>query len=205
VQTTEHWDRIYKDKAATAVSWYEPHLAQSLALVDEAALPANAAILDVGGGASTLAGDLLDRGFTDVTVLDIASQALEVAKAQLGKRAEQIHWLVGDITRVELPAATFDLWHDRAVFHFLTDPADRAAYVRQVVAALKPGGRIIVATFGIQGPDRCSGLPVVRYDENALTDQFGAPFERVHCLEASHTTPWGAQQEFVYCLCKRRE
>ena len=200
---TEHWNRIYTEKSSTDVSWFAQHLEPSLRLIDEACLPADAGIVDVGGGASTLARDLLDRGFTNVSVLDLAAQALEVAKAQLGPRGSRVKWLVGDVTSVELPEAAFDLWHDRAVFHFLTDPADRAAYVRQATRALKPGGRIIVATVGTNGPERCSGLPVRRYDERELPAQFGQAFERVHCIEDVHLTPWGSQQEFVYCLCRR--
>lgn len=198
-----HWDQVYDAKATDAVSWYAPHLAQSLALIDGADLPADAAIIDVGGGASTLPADLLKRGFADISVLDISTAALAKAKAEMGAPAADLKWLVGDITTVELPPASYDLWHDRAVFHFLVDPADRAAYIAQVQRALKPGGRIIVATFGVDGPEKCSGLPVVRYDDAGLIAQFGAVFERIECLQETHTTPWGSAQAFVYCLCRR--
>ena len=203
MQSTEHWNRIYAEKPSQQVSWYTEHLRQSLQLIAEAGLPADARILDVGGGASSLARDLLDRGFTDISVLDLAAAALEVAKLALGLRANQVQWLVGDITTIALPEAALDLWHDRAVFHFLTDPALRAAYVRQATRALRPGGHLIVATFGASGPERCSGLPVARYDERQLPGQFGDGFARVHCLEEVHVTPWGAQQQFTYCLCRR--
>lgn len=198
-----HWDRVYETKGPDAVSWYAPHLERSLELIELAGLPASAAIIDVGGGASTLPEDLLDRGFGDITVLDISAKALEAARARLGERAGRVTWAVGDVTRVELPAARYDLWHDRAVFHFLTDAADRRAYVRQVLRALKPGGRIIVATFGPRGPEKCSGLDVVRYDDRSLLRQLGPSFERVRCVEDRHVTPWGTEQEFVYCLGRR--
>jgi len=199
----EHWNRIYLDKSATGVSWYTPHLARSLELIREAQLPKSASILDVGGGASTLAADLLTEGFQHIAVLDIAQAALDVAKASLGDKAQQVTWLAGDITTAQLPEAAYDLWHDRAVFHFLTEEAQRRAYIRQVERALKTGGRIIVATFGTHGPERCSGLEVVHYDEASLPSTFGAHFERLHCLEETHTTPWGTLQEFVYCLCRK--
>jgi SAM-dependent methyltransferase len=200
-----HWEQIYGTKYADAVSWYTPHLTRSLELIAEAALPLDAHIIDVGGGASTLTADLLERGYQNLTVLDLSAAALEKARASIGERSGSVRWVVGDVTTVDLPTATYDLWHDRAVFHFLTDPNDRAAYLRQVHHALKPGGRIIVATFGPDGPEKCSGLPVVRYDDVGLQAQFGSDFERLHCLEERHETPWGSEQAFVYCLCRRRD
>ena len=200
-----HWEKVYGTRPVDAVSWYTPHLTRSLELIAEAALPLDAHIIDVGGGASTLAADLLDLGYTALTVLDLSASALASARASMGERAACVQWTVGDITTAPLPEATYDLWHDRAVFHFLTDPNDRAAYLRQVQHALKPGGRIIVATFGPDGPEKCSGLPVVRYDDVGLQAQFGADFERLHCLEERHETPWGSEQAFVYCLCRRKD
>lgn len=201
----DHWDRVYDSKSSDAVSWYAPHLERSLALIEEAGLGPDARIIDVGGGASTLPGDLLDLGYANVSVLDISASALEVAKTQLGDRAAAVDWRVGDVTMVELPEAGFDLWHDRAVFHFLTTDAQRTAYIGQVRRALAPNGRIIVATFGLDGPEKCSGLPVARYDDEGLKAEFGASFERLHCVTESHETPWGSAQEFVYCLCKRTD
>ena len=198
-----HWDRVYDTKASDAVSWYAPQLARSLELIDRAGLGSDAGIIDVGGGASTLPTDLLDAGYSDITVLDISASALQTARAQLGERHDTMHWLVGDVTTVELPQGAYDLWHDRAVFHFLTDERQQRAYIAQVEKALRPGGHIIVATFGPNGPDKCSGLPVQRYDERAMLRRFGDVFERVHCLTESHATPWGSAQEFVYCLCRR--
>ncbi len=199
----QHWNRVYDTKDTEAVSWYAPSLGTSLELISEAGLDAGAAVIDVGGGASTLPAELLDRGFTEVTVLDISASALDKARAQLGPRAQQVRWVAGDVTSVELPDAAYDLWHDRAVFHFLTQEVDQDAYIRQVSRALKPGGRLVVATFGASGPEKCSGLPVARYDDQALVKRFGDCFERLRCLEDTHVTPWGASQLFTYCLCRR--
>jgi ubiquinone/menaquinone biosynthesis C-methylase UbiE len=200
---TEHWDAVYRTKAADRLSWYAPHLAQSLALIDEAHLPADAAVIDVGAGTSTLPADLLDRGLRHITVLDIAPSAVAQAKKMLGERADQVQFVVGDVTQVSLPERAYDLWHDRAVFHFLTDQGARDAYIAQVTRALKPGGHVVIGTFGKDGPAQCSGLDVAHYDDAGLQDAFGVAFERMHCLEHTHVTPWGSEQEFVYCLCRR--
>ncbi|MDB5854771.1 MAG: Methyltransferase type 12, partial [Herminiimonas sp.] len=159
----EHWNRIYETKRPDQLSWYAPHLYRSLSLVEQAAPPKNASIIDVGGGESTLVDDLLDHGYSDVSVLDISEAALCVARSRLGARSAAVKWIAGDITSIPLPANGFGVWHDRAVFHFLTDPEQRAAYVRQVKSAVRPGGHVIVATFGLDGPLQCSGLDVVRY------------------------------------------
>ena len=198
-----HWDDVYDTKDPGRVSWYAPHLERSLELIAAANLPPTASIIDVGGGVSSLPGDLLDQGFRDVTVLDVSASAVQRARDGLGERASTVRWIVSDVTTAELDEGAYDLWHDRAVFHFLTDEDDRAAYIRQVSRALRPGGRIIVATFGLEGPEKCSGLPVVRYDDASLVRQFGAVFERLECLHDTHETPWGSAQDFVYCLCRR--
>jgi len=199
----KHWDRIYGQKGAEGVSWYRPHLDRSLEFIDSATLSKCAAILDVGGGTSTLVDDLLARGYSDVTVLDISPSAVERAKQRLGSRAERVTWIVGDITRVELPEHRFDIWHDRAVFHFLTDPLARERYVAAVQYALKPNGHVLVATFGLEGPERCSGLPVVRYSSEGIHAQFGPGFTKIGSATEVHPTPAGLEQEFVYCFCKR--
>jgi len=198
-----HWNAVYDRKGAQSVSWFQPHLATSLSLIRGLGLPASARVIDVGGGAATLVDDLLADGFVDVTVLDISARALEASKQRLGARASEVTWLVGDITKVGLEEGRYELWHDRAVFHFLTDADARRAYVRAALRALVPGGRIIVATFGMQGPEQCSGLDVVRYEADGLHAEFGAAFEKVGSLTESHQTPWGAEQEFVYCYCRR--
>lgn len=201
--TTEaHWEKVYQTKAVDEVSWYRPHLEVSLRLIDDAAPDTRSAVIDVGGGEATLVDDLVSRGYSDVTVLDISAAAIEVAKARLGLPAASVHWIIGDITTVDLDAARYDLWHDRAVFHFLTSAEDRAAYVRQVARAVKRGGHVIVATFGPDGPEKCSGLDVVRYDAQQLHGEFGPKFRLLDSVTELHETPWGAPQQFMYCFCR---
>ena len=202
MKDVQHWDRVYGTKAPDAVSWYRPHLEQSLAFIESSGLDRAEGIIDVGGGASTLVDDLLERGYQDITVLDISSQAIDGAKTRLGARADSVTWLVGDITRIVLPEKRFSFWHDRAVFHFLTAAEDRKAYVVAVRRALKVNGHIVVATFGPRGPEKCSGLDVARYDAAALHGEFGASFQKVDSCTEHHMTPWGTDQEFVYCYCR---
>jgi 2-polyprenyl-3-methyl-5-hydroxy-6-metoxy-1,4-benzoquinol methylase len=197
-----HWENIYTTKAADQVSWYRRHLETSLALIERAATDRYASIIDVGGGESTLVDDLLARGFQNITVLDVSKVAIEATKQRLGSRAERIHWLVADVTQVELDPRTYDVWHDRAVFHFLTLPEQRSAYVRQAARSVRPGGHVIVGTFGPEGPTKCSGLNVVRYDADSLHDEFGARFRLVENSKELHDTPFGTTQQFLYCYCK---
>ena len=198
----QHWDAVYGKQAADRVSWYCPHLDRSLAFIDGAGLPKDAAIIDVGGGASTLVDDLLDRGYTNVTVLDLSAAAIAGAQHRLGARAPHVTWCVADITRAALREHHYDFWHDRAVFHFLLDDEARQRYVAAASHAIKPGGHIVVATFGPQGPERCSGLEVVRYAADQIRSEFGTRFEKISSCEEVHHTPWGSEQEFVYCYCK---
>ncbi len=200
-----HWDAIYTTKSPDGVSWYRPHLEQSIAFIENAGLPLDSAIIDVGGGASTLVDDLLARGFSNVTVLDLSAKAIEAAKTRLGDRAAQVHWIVGDITEVELPHHAYAFWHDRAVFHFLRDADARRRYVAAVRHALKPLGHVVVATFGPEGPLRCSGLDVVRYDSDGIHAEFGGAFRKVSSTTEVHATPWGSEQQFVYCYCRLSE
>ncbi len=197
-----HWDSVYRATAADQVSWYRRHLERSLAFIEAVAPDRAAAIIDVGGGESTLVDDLLARGYRNITVLDVAPSAIAGAKARLGAAARRVHWLLADITEVELPAQRYDVWHDRAVFHFLTRPEDRAAYGRQALRAVGPRGHVVVATFGPEGPDKCSGLPVVRYDVNHLHDEFGAAFRLIDSATELHRTPTGVVQQFTYCFCR---
>ena len=197
-----HWDTVYRTKPADQVSWYRPHLERSLAFVESVAPDRAAAIIDVGGGESTLADDLVARGYRDVTVLDVAPSAIAGAKARLGAAARRVHWLQADITTVELPVRRYDVWHDRAVFHFLTRAEDRAAYVRQALRAVRPRGYVVVAAFGPDGPEKCSGLPVVRYDADHLHDEFGGAFRLIDSAVELHRTPTGAIQQFTYCFCR---
>jgi SAM-dependent methyltransferase len=197
-----HWERVYRTKQPNEVSWYQPHLDISLRLIEEAAPNRDAQIVDVGGGEATLVDDLLARGYHHLSVLDVSSTALDVAKARLGERADKVSWLCGDVTTFAFARHQYDMWHDRAVFHFLTDSDDRAAYVRQVANAVKPGGHAIVATFGPEGPTQCSGLNVVRYDPESLHSEFGPRFCLVRHLAELHRTPAGSIQQFTYCYCK---
>ena len=162
----------------------------------------SASILDVGGGASTLVDDLLTEGYRSLAVLDISTAALKASQTRLGPNADKIQWLVGDITSIELPDHAYDVWHDRAVFHFLTSPEQRQAYVHRVLRAVKPGGHIIVSTFDEDGPLQCSGLPVMRYSADGLHAEFGNPFELVRHEKEEHRTPSGGVQKFVYCYCR---
>jgi len=198
-----HWEEVYAQRTPDSVSWFQPHAEHSLELIARAGLARDAAIIDVGGGASTLVDDLLVRGYHDLTVLDLSAAALAAAQARLGDDARRVSWVEADITAVDLPRQRYDLWHDRAVFHFLTDAAQRHAYVERVLQSVKPGGHVIVATFAEDGPDRCSGLPVMRYGAETLHAEFGAPFELLEHSRETHHTPVGAVQQFVYCYCRR--
>ena len=198
----KHWDGVYKTKLPTEVSWYRPRLDTSLALIAEADPKATGSVIDIGGGESTLVDDLLARGYAEVAVADISATALAVTRERLGERAAKVQWHCGDVTQLPLPEARYDVWHDRAVFHFLTDAASRAAYVRQVVRSVRPGGHVIIGAFGPNGPTQCSGLDVVRYDANALHRELGPGFELLRQLEEEHTTPMGRSQHFVWCSCR---
>lgn len=201
--TKKHWDSVYETKPAESVSWYAPHLRQSLRYVTQAAAHKDVAIIDVGGGESTLVGDLVSDGYSNVTVLDISATALEVTKRRLGPLGTHVDWIAADILEVDLSVSAYDIWHDRAVFHFLTTDEQRRRYVDQVLMALKPGGFAIVGTFGPEGPEKCSGLQVARYAPSELHDIFGEPFELLDSSIEEHSTPWGSPQQFVYCYCRR--
>ncbi len=198
----QHWESVYQTKRPTEVSWYRPHLEVSLQLIEHAVPSRNARIIDVGAGESTLVDDLLVRGYRDLDALDLSTTALDVARARLGADVSRVNWLCGDVRTFPFPPQQYDLWHDRAVFHFLTDSADRAAYVRQVARAVKPGGHVIVATFGPEGPTKCSGLDVMRYGPEALHDEFGSDFHLVRHHTELHHTPMGSTQQFTYCYCQ---
>ena len=195
-----HWDEVWRTKPTEGMSWYQPHALRSLELIRRVSPPPGRAIIDVGGGASTLVDDLLDTGYRDVTVLDISPAALERSKARLGKRADQVRWIGGDLLDVELPRDRYDLWHDRAVFHFLTRRDHRARYVAQVRRALRPGGFVVIATFADDGPPKCSGLDVVRYSPEGLQAEFGGGFELIASEREEHRTPGGGMQAFMYCI-----
>lgn len=198
--TRAHWERVYTEKSSDGVSWYRPRLDESLRLLALAGVGARSSVIDVGGGASTLVDHLLDLPCGSVTVLDLSARALAISRGRLGDRASRVTWIPSDITSAPLPAAAFDAWHDRAVFHFLTAPESRRAYVASLSAALRPGGHVVLATFAPEGPPRCSGLEVCRYDAPGLQAELGSEFQLVTATREAHTTPSGAAQSFQYAL-----
>lgn len=203
MQSKEHWEKVYSTKAITEVSWFQEHAALSLRLIRESKVPLSASIIDVGGGASTLTDDLLDYGFNNLTVLDLSGSALAAAQLRLAKRAGIVKWLETNILDANLLPHQYDVWHDRAVFHFLTTPEERLVYVQKVLSSVKPGGIVIVSTFAEDGPTKCSGLPVMRYSATELHSQFGRPFELISHEREEHHTPGGNEQKFVYCMCRK--
>ena len=204
VDRKTHWEQVYATKQSAEVSWYQSQPTRSLELITEAGAGRDSAIIDVGGGDSTLVDALLDRQIGRVTVLDLSAAALARARERLGRSAESVTWIEADVTRAELPAAAYDVWHDRALFHFLTDAADRKCYAATAAAALRPGGTCIVATFASDGPTRCSGLEVVRYSPEALAQELGTAFVLRHGFADVHETPSGTEQRFTYAVLRRR-
>jgi SAM-dependent methyltransferase len=198
-----HWEHIYQAKAPTQVSWYQEHSLQSLRFIVHTGIPKTGSIIDVGGGSSTLVDDLLANGYQKISILDLSAAALEVAKQRLGARANDVTWLEADILQIRLPHHEYDLWHDRAVFHFLIQPEDRRRYVNVVRDAIRPGGHVIVATFASDGPERCSGLQVSRYEPESLHQEFGDSFTLLDSTKEVHHTPFGTEQKFIYCYCRK--
>jgi SAM-dependent methyltransferase len=192
------WDAIYRSKAPTELSWQQPAAGLSLALIANVLPARSGAIIDVGGGTSPLVDGLLAAGYTDVTVLDLAPSALVQVRARLGAASDGVTWMAADVCTARLAPAAYDLWHDRAVFHFLTNEEARAAYVAQVRRAVRPDGHVLVATFAEDGPTRCSGLEVARYSAEALHAAFGSDFTLLQRRREVHHTPWGAPQAFTY-------
>lgn len=199
VDRQSHWEKIYSEKAPDQVSWYRPHLETSLAMIEFCASGPSSSIIDVGGGESTLVDDLLARGYENITVLDISQTAIDANRKRLGRASDHVHWLVADITQIALEPSAYDVWHDRAVFHFLIAPGDRASYKHQVSRAVKQGSHVIIAAFGLEGPPKCSGLDVVRYDAISLQREFGEPFRLLRSSVELHRTPFGTVQQFIYC------
>lgn len=197
-----HWDEAYQSKGEAGVSWFEDAPAVSLDLIRRYVTIATASLIDIGGGASRLVDVLLDEGMKSVTVLDLSPAALDAARARLGLRADAVHWVAADVTAWQ-PDRTYDIWHDRAAFHFLIDANDRAAYIERLTAAVAPGGYAVIATFAPDGPERCSGLPVVRYDPAALAEVIGPSFRLVEHVKHQHTTPWNSTQAFQFSVLQR--
>jgi hypothetical protein len=192
-----HWQNVYTSKGENEVSWFQDSASPSLELIAATTADRNAALIDIGGGASRLVDGLLDRNFTSVSVLDLSAAALDKAKARLGARSQTVRWIVGDET-TWTPERIYDLWHDRAAFHFLTSQTDIAAYLRRMESATQTGSRVIIGTFALDGPEKCSGLVVSRYDAARLAETLGDNFKLVHSQPHEHTTPWGAQQRFQF-------
>jgi 2-polyprenyl-3-methyl-5-hydroxy-6-metoxy-1,4-benzoquinol methylase len=194
----DHWTRVYEEKSPSDVSWYQAEPEPSLRALDRFGAQPSLSLIDIGGGASNLVDTLLSRGWQDVTVLDIAAPALEAAKDRLGPEAAKVRWEVADITDWR-PSHRYDVWHDRAVFHFLTEPKQRDAYRSALTAGVVAGGLVIMATFALDGPERCSGLPVERYDAERLASELGQSLQLLESWREEHVTPWGAKQSFNWC------
>ena len=198
-----HWEDVYTQKRPDEVSWFLETATQSLDLINAIGPQPSDAIIDVGGGASRLVDALLAAGFSDLSILDLSAAALKAAQDRLGDKASRVQWIEADITQIELAPARYDIWHDRAVFHFMTTKEQRAAYKRNLTNALRPSGHVIIATFAENGPEKCSGLPVQRYSVEALSAELGPDFTLIKSCREAHRTPWGSVQEFIYCLFKR--
>jgi len=203
MNTKTHWEHIYESKAPTQVSWYQEHAQFSLQYIQNTGIRKTGHIIDVGGGTSTLVDDLIGDGFQHISVLDVSGAALRLTQQRLGAQANHVKWIEADITQADLPHQAYDLWHDRAVFHFLTQAEDRQRYVEVVRHAVRTGGHVIVATFAPDGPDRCSGLEVVRYSPGSLHSEFGDGFDVVDSARETHHTPFGTEQKFIYCYCRK--
>jgi 2-polyprenyl-3-methyl-5-hydroxy-6-metoxy-1,4-benzoquinol methylase len=197
-----HWESVYTIKEETEVSWFQESPTISLDLIRETGTRVGASIIDIGGGASRLVDALMNQGFEAVTILDLSQKALEITKARLGALGAKVKWIVADVTTWE-PPQTYDVWHDRAAFHFLTEPADRAAYAERVSRAVRPGGHVIIGTFALDGPERCSGLPVVRHDAASLGEILGGAFELMETRRHGHQTPMNATQWFQFSRFRR--
>jgi len=198
----KHWEDVYTKKTPTEVSWYQIEPTISLELIKSIGIDHTSKIIDVGGGASVLVDKLLDQGFQNLTVLDISSKSLDFAKERLGELAVQVSWIEADVTEFD-PPQKYDLWHDRAVFHFLTDPNDRKKYVRNMEKVLNPRGHAIIAAFAIDGPPKCSGLDVERYSPEKMKNELGDSFELIKSIKEVHVTPWDSEQKFIYCYFKK--
>jgi trans-aconitate methyltransferase len=200
---SSHWDSVYATKGEAEVSWFQDSPTISLDLIRAAAPDHGAAVIDVGGGASRLVDALLKHGYRDVSVLDLSANALDAARKRIGAAAATVDWIVADATTWQ-PAKTYDVWHDRAAFHFLTDAGDRAAYVERLRSAIAPGGQIIIATFAPDGPEKCSGLPVQRHDSASLLAELGPEFALIETRRETHHTPWDSTQAFQFSRFQRR-
>ena len=199
----KHWNQIYSSQPPENTGWFRPHLETPLAWIDDLNLDPHEPVIDVGGGASTLVDDLLERGHKNLTVLDLSKSAIQITRKRLGEAASTVTWLVGDVTEIELPSRYYLLWHDRAVFHFLIESELKRKYKEAVLGSLKVGGNLIIGTFSPDAPPQCSGLPVQRYDASLLAETFGDKFELKRQRNEMHITPRGIRQPYAYCLFQR--
>lgn len=197
-----HWEKVYSTKQLNEVSWYQPTPEVSLRFIEELTIPIEAAIIDIGGGDSLLADHLLEAGYTDITVLDISSAAIERAKKRLGDKAGRINWIVSDITEFK-PERHYDFWHDRATFHFLTTDKDIQTYMEISQQAIRSGGKMLVGTFSENGPEKCSGLPVKQYSEESMSATIRRWFEKIKCIHTDHLTPFNTIQHFLFCSFRK--
>jgi 2-polyprenyl-3-methyl-5-hydroxy-6-metoxy-1,4-benzoquinol methylase len=204
MSTKAHWEALFKKRQSNETSWHQPHLRLSIQLFESAGVSAKSKVIDIGGGDSTLVDDLLAQGVQDVTILDISAEALSKAKRRLGAQAGSVKWIEADIGKVRLPSSYYDVWHDRAVYHFLVDPEQRAAYKKILGSTLQTSGHVIIATFAPDGPTQCSGLPTMRYSPVELQTELGSHFELLEAQTENHRTPTGTDQRFVYCLFQKR-
>jgi len=200
----DHWQQVYSSNQAQNLGWYKPHLATSLSWIRALNLTLEDPVIDIGGGASTLVDDLLETGYRSISVLDISENAIATARLRLAKKEDQVTWLEGDITSIDLPTHCYELWHDRAVFHFLTEPEQQRMYRDNLLTALKPGGHLIIGTFAPEAPAMCSGLPVQRYTSKQLKDTLGEEFQLVRQHNELHVTPGGVEQMYLYCQFRKK-
>ncbi len=198
----EHWENVYKTKSSDSVSWFQSHSEKSIKIICELEADLSAKIIDVGGGASTLVDDLVNIGYSNLSVLDVSGSALAISKHRLGNHSKNIKWIESDVTQLKIPKHSIDVWHDRAVFHFLTDANKRKKYVDAVISAIKPGGHLIISTFSLEGPEEGSGLTVQRYNKESLDNEFSSSFQLLDYENENHMTPFSTQQKFIYCYWK---
>lgn len=197
-----HWEKVYTTKQLNEVSWYQPTPQVSLDFINELNIPKDAAIIDVGGGDSFLVDRLLSLGYSDITVLDISETAINRARLRLGDKANLVNWIISDISEF-IPERKFDLWHDRAVFHFLTSEKEIKKYLETASTSLSKEGKIVIGTFSEYGPEKCSGLPVKQYSEENLVVTIKKWFQKIKCIHTDHITPFNTVQNFLFCSFKK--
>lgn len=203
MSSKQHWDSVYGTKSSESVSWYQEYPQKSLQFIRETKAPVSARVIDVGGGDSRLVDELLQYGYTALTVLDISRIALTNTQQRLGPASQHINWIASNMLHAELPYQYYNIWHDRAAFHFLTTPSQRRAYIEKAFDAIAPGGHLFIATFADDGPERCSGLPVVRYNKTTLSAEFAGAFKPVKYADDEHVTPTGSIQKFLYAYFRK--